>query len=373
MEIDLDAIVQNFQTVRRHVAPSEVFAVVKSEAYAHGAVPVARALAAAGVDGLAVALVDEGLQLRRAGLEGPLLVIGATLPAQYPVMADNQMTPVLPDLPHLAAWAAEARRRGERLGYHLKVDVGLGRMGLLPDQGAAAAAAAAELADVVQLEGVSGHLSTPGGDESVNAAEEARFHRFCEPLRARFEGLKRHLAASQAAARYKRMHLELVRIGGLIYGLQHVTAGALDLRAAMTFKSAVAQVRELPAGWSVGYGRRLVVDRPTRMALLPLGWTDVFATTMLNRATVLIRGQRCRLIGLCTDFAMIDATELAEVAVGDEAVIIGRQGAEETRAIELGQTGEISTGQLLGKISLRVPRIYRAGGREAGELSILTG
>ena len=371
MEVNLDHIRHNYQQVRRHAAGADIYAVVKSEAYAHGAVPVAKALAELGCRHWAVALVDEGIQLRRAAIDGEIMVMGATLPAQFAALAEHDLVPVIPDAARIQAWAASARAAGRRLPYHLKVDVGLGRMGYLPWQAEEAAAAAAGAAQDLELAGVSGHLNSPGGPEDNNALEEARFHQFCAPVRKRFPQAKRHLAASQATGRYPRMHLELVRIGGLLYGLQHVREGGLDLRPAMEFKSAVAQVRELPAGWHIGYDFRYRVEAPMRMALLPLGWTDIFSTPMLSQADVLIGGVPRRLVGLCTDFAMVDVTGGPDVTTGDEVVIIGRQGEAAITAIELARRGSISTGQLLGKISLRVPRVYLSGGRAVGELSLL--
>lgn len=372
MEISLDHIVHNYRTVAAHVSPAVLVAVVKSEAYGHGASPVARALQAAGCTDFAIALVDEGVQLRRAGIGGRIIVMGATLPSQHRAMIAHGLTPVLPDLDHLAAWDEAARQAGQRLGYHLKVDVGLGRMGLLPEHGEEAARAVATTTSA-ELLGISGHLSAPEGPDELNQVEEERFHTFCRPILKVRPGAKRHLAASLATARYRRMHLDMVRIGALLYGIRHLPEHPLDLRAAMSFKTQVAQVKTLPAGWYVGYGMRLKLTRATRIALLPLGWTDIFSTAMRDRAGVLIQGEARPLIGLCTDFAMVDVSDGTGPAPspGDEAVIIGTQGQASVSAVELGRTGDISTGQLLGKISLRVPRVYTLGGRECGELSIL--
>ncbi len=316
-------------------------------------------------------MVDEGIQLRRAGVAGRVLVMGATLPSQHAALIAHDLTPVLPDLGHLEAWNSTARASGRVLDYHLKVDVGIGRMGLLPEQ-AEDAARAVSAAESTRLLGISGHLSAPEGPEELAAVEEERFHAFCRPILAVRPEAKRHLAASIAAARYRRMHLDMVRIGALLYGIQHLPKQGLDLRAAMSYRTRVAQVKLLPAGWYVGYGMRLRLTRPTMIALLPLGWTDVFNTAMRDRANVLVGGCPRVLIGLCTDFAMVAVGDGPVPAVGDEVVVIGDQGGESVSAVELGRSGDISTGQLLGKISLRVPRVYSLDGREAGELSILS-
>lgn len=389
MEVDLDQLVRNYQAVCADVAPAVVYAVVKSEAYGHGAIPVARALAAAGCGAFAVATVDEGIQLRRAGIQGEVLLMGATVPRQYDAVLQHRLTPVLPGAAAVPGWFEAARRAdlgGRRAGYHLEVDVGLGRMGDLPSEAPAAVQAVARAISMAgaggaagppagppALLGILGHLSSPGGDEAVTQQEESRFAEFCQALLARWPGLVCHLAASQAVVRFP--HLAgggLVRVGGLLYGIQHLARPGLQLAPVMTYRTAVAQVRMLPAGWHIGYDHRWPVTAPMRMALLPLGWTDIFSSPMIGQAEVLIGGVRRRLVGLTTDFAMVDVSAGPAPQVGDEVVIIGTQGGHTITAIELGRRGGISTGQLLGKISLRVPRIYlRGGARDEDELSIL--
>ena len=370
MNVDLNAIISNYHAVCCYASPARVFAVVKSEAYGHGAVPVARALQSVGCHRFAVAMVDEGIQLRRAEIAGEIMVMGAILPEQMAIMAEHDLIPVLPDRERLEKWQETAKAQGKRLPYHIKVDVGLGRMGFMPEEGSSAVQAAASLPDI-ELVGIGSHLSYPGGPLEVNERELARYHTFTSGFGEQFPDIARHLAASQAVARFKDMHMDLVRVGGLLYGFQHVSDSGLKLRPAMEYKTVVAQVRHLPAGWHIGYDMACVLEEPTRIALLPLGWTDGLASTQLGKARVLIRGEFCTLVGLCTDFAMIDVSHLPEVQTGDEVVLIGKQGNHSITAIELGRAGGISTGQLLGKVSLRVPRIYSLKGQERDELSIL--
>ncbi len=371
MDICLDSLAHNYEATKEHVSPAQLYAVVKSEAYGHGAVPVARHLADMGCESFAVAMVDEGVQLRRAGIEGDILVMGATLSRQFATMAEHRLTPVLPDVERLTDWAELAAARGERLSYHIKVDVGLGRMGLMPADGEIAARSARELCPHIEPVGVSSHLSHPSGDEEHNEVEYRRFLDFCQPLVEAFPGLRRHLAASQAAARFEHMHFEMVRIGGLLYGLNHIDPSPVDLHPVMTLTTAVAQVRTLPRGWWIGYNQTLQLTEPTRVAVLPMGWTDGLTTYHVGSASLLVRGEPCPLLGVCTDFAMLDVSDAPDVRVGDEVVLVGGQGEASISAIELGRAAGISTGQLLGKLSVRVPRLYHSGGRCTEELSIV--
>lgn len=370
IDIDLDNLLHNYQATKNHVAPAEVAAVVKSEAYGHGAVPVARALQEQGCRTFAVAFVDEGIQLRRNGIPGDILIMGATLPNQFRAMADFALTPVLADMERAEAWAQLAQQLDERLPYHIKSDVGLGRMGLMPEQGEEAAATARALDRHIELVGISSHLSYPSGDEELNLSEYQKFMDFCAPFED-FEGLQRHLAASQAAARFESMHLEMVRIGGLLYGINHIEPAPLDLRPVLSYSTRVAQVKTLPAGWWIGYNGQHPVTEPTDVAVLPLGWTDGLASYHIGSTDLLVKGQPCPLVGTCTDFAMLDISRVSNVQVGDEVVLIGTQGDAAITAIELGKGAGMSTGQLLGKISLRVPRLYFSEGRCREELSIL--
>lgn len=369
--INLDYLLHNYDQVVRHVSPSKVVAVVKSEAYGHGAVPVAQTLQAHGCWAFAVAHVDEGIQLRHADIKGEIMVMGATFPSQYQAMAEYELTPILPDVKRMEAWATVAQGTGQRLPYHIKVDVGLGRMGFMPHQGSQAMASAKNLLSSIDLQGISSHLSFPTGSLEHNETEYQRYLEFISPFEDTFPHITKHLSASQAAERFKHMHLDLVRIGGLLYGIQHVTDSPLQLKPVLSYKTTLAQVKELPPGWCIGYNLSHEVKEPTRVGLLPLGWTDGLSSFQHGKAEFLVRGHRCKLLGTCTDFSMIDLAQAPDVTVGDEVILIGEQRGETITAIQLGKSGGTSTGQLLGKISLRIPRIYHLQGAEQSELSIL--
>jgi alanine racemase len=371
MEIDLDALLHNYREIVKHVAPAQVVPVVKSEAYGHGAVPIARALQEEGCRHMAVAMVDEGIQLRRAGIKGEIMILGVTLPEQFSAMAEHRLTPSLGETENIALWARTAQERGEKLPYHLKVDVGLGRLGFLPDKAERALSAALSTADRLVLRGIHSHLSHPEGTLEHNARELARYESFCRPFLAHFPDVARHLAASQAVLRHPHMYFDLVRVGGLLYGFDYGVPTPMNLRPVLTYKTRVGQVKTIPAGWGIGYDLERVVDKPTTLALLPLGWSDGVGSTHVGKASFLVGGEFAPLVGICTDFAMLDVSNIAGVQKGDEVVLVGRQGPREQKVIELARAGGISTSQLLGRAALRVPRVFFRDGRQVDELSIL--
>ncbi len=168
------------------------------------------------------------------------------------------------------------------------------------------------------------------------------------------------------------MYFDLVRVGGLIYGFAYDYPNSLDLKPVLTYRTRVGQVKTLPAGWGIGYDLEHVVQQPTRVALLPLGWADVVGSTHVGNVSFLVRGQWARLVGICTDFAMLDVTDLPEVAVGDEVILIGEQDGKRQTVMQLAKAGKVSTSQLLGRTALRVPRVYLQNGQPQCELSILS-
>ncbi|NLW16300.1 MAG: alanine racemase [Firmicutes bacterium] len=371
MEINLGHLLHNYQQLVQYVAPAEVVPVIKSEAYGHGAVPVAKELQAAGCKHMAIALVDDGIQLRQAGIRGEIMVLGVTLPEQFTTLAAYELTPSLGTLDSLRAWATLARSLGRQLPFHLKVDIGLGRLGFLPEQAEEVLATLREL-PAIRLRGISSHLSDPEASEEHNRCEFERFQRFCQTLVAEFPQASRHIAASEALLRYPQMFLDLVRVGGLLYGFDYDYPTTLDLKPVLSYTSKVGQVKWLPSGWGLGYGVERQLKQATRVALLPLGWSDGLSKTHIGRGRALIRGQFATLIGICTDFSMFDVTHIKDVAVGDEVVLVGKQADKQQTIMQLAHAGGMSASELLGSTALRVARIYTKNGEAQRKLSILS-
>ncbi|MFU8818678.1 MAG: alanine racemase [Desulfurivibrio sp.] len=347
VEIDLGALRDNFLALRRRILPEvRMMAVVKADAYGHGLVPTAGALARAGADCFGVAEVEEGVRLREAGIAGEIVVLLGLGPEGAAEAVARGLSPVVFDRGVLEQLSRQAARQGKVVGVHLKLDLGMGRFGLDP-------AAAGELAAAVgarpglRLAGIMAHF--PLADDPAAAAlcldQWRQFQEAAQRLQAGERAGQRpmlHMANSAALLRFPETHGDMVRPGISLYGYPpggpdlRSAWRTLSLRPAMSLKSRVLQVKELPAGRGISYGHRFVTTRPTRLAVLPLGYAHGYPRALSGRAEVLIGGRRAPLRGtICMNACMAEISELPGVAVGDEVVFMGRQGEEFIGADEL--------------------------------------
>ncbi|MBS1119370.1 MAG: alanine racemase [Deltaproteobacteria bacterium] len=363
VEVDLAAIVGNARLVRA-LANAEVYAVVKADAYGHGAVAVAQALTRAkAASGFAVSLVEEGVALREAGVTAPVLVMGPSQHGGEDEMVAAGLTPVIGSDEELATLAAIVNRRGAPIEAHLKVDTGMGRLGVPVAQAGELAIAAA--AAGIRLIGLMTHFACADTDDPADPASMTRdqLRRFAEadrivtstgaPLRIR------HAANSSGALMFPEARFDLVRTGIAIYGNGRWPAGAIRQQA-MRLVSEVAQVRSIAAGSSVGYGATWRASRPSRVAVLPLGYADGLPRRASGHAQAAIRGTRVPLVGVISmDIALADVTDAPHVQVGDAAVLLGRasDGASITAA-EYGGWAGLSEYEVTCGMSKRVPRTY---------------
>ena len=366
--VDLAALAHNQAVVRAAAAGSQVYGVVKADGYGHGLVEVARALERAGVDGLCVALAEEGLSLRAAGVKVPLLVLnGAYGDAHARVRAEG-LTPVVYSSEQLTAFAAVAAG-GDRVGVHLKVDTGMARLGVEP---ARLGALLDDMPEAVRIDGVMTHLSSADSDDAATREQLARFEVALREIRARGHapGLV-HAANSAGTFNYPGSRYGMVRAGIALYGVRPAIpagaeplAGEGALRPVMSLRSEVIAIRELAVGESVGYDRTFTASRPSRIATVPIGYGDGLLRAASNRASMLVRGQACPVAGrVSMDLTSLDVTDLAACTVGDEVVVLGEQrGAVRTAEQLAADCGTISY-EVLTAISQRVPREHGAGAR----------
>jgi alanine racemase len=363
VEIDLAALRYNLQQARRQAGPGcQVLAVVKADAYGHGAARVAPALQAAGADCFGVAMVEEGVELRRAGIVRPILVLGGIYPDQEEEVGRHALTPCLFDLAAARRLNAFALAAGGVFPFHLKLDTGMGRVGFRPEELSAVLGEFAVLKGLT-MEGVITHLALADEPEHPFTDEQLRLFRDClgQIRAAGFAPRFTHLANSAALFSRKTPECNMVRPGIVLYGSLPSAhfAGRLDLRPVMSFRTSVTQLKTVPAGTGISYGHRFRASQPTTLAAIPVGYADGYSRHLSCQGEVLVHGRRAMVAGtVCMDWTLIDVSHIPDVAVGDQVTLLGRDNGNVISAEEwAGKVGSISY-EVFCQVSKRVPRIY---------------
>ena len=364
-EIVLGALTRNLATLHAAAPGVDVLAVVKADAYGHGAVPVSRALEAAGVRFLGVALVEEGLVLREAGLRSDILVLGGAYDGGWELMLEHRMVPVVFRSEHLTALEAAARARGTTARAHLKVDTGMGRLGVLPAD-VPAFLDAARGCRRVELEGLCSHFANADlADATLTGLQVTRFRTALQQMRAAgFDPRWRHLSNSAGLLALPEardgVEMNLARPGLALYGLAPAPwlRPPRALEPVLRWKTAVMHLKSVAAGTPISYGSTWTAPRPSRIATLPVGYADGWSRLLSNRGSVLVRGRRAPIVGrVCMDLCMVDVTDIPGAEVGDEVVLLGRQGNEEQDAHRLAALQSTIVYDVLCAIGARVPRV----------------
>ncbi len=362
--VDPEALESNMRALRGAVPRSAgIMAVVKADGYGHGAVTAAKAALAGGAEALAVATAGEGELLRQAGLRAPVLVLGAACGEDARIAAGEELTLTVcsPEMVELCQRAAEERGGDTEIRVHLKVDSGMGRIGVRTEAERDAVLAALERCPRVKLTGAYTHFSDADGNAEGEIYSEEQFRRF----RALTEGLgvKRHCANSAAALRHPEWALDMVREGISFYGYPPVETG-LALKPCMTWQAKVAYVKEVPAGEYISYGRTFRTEKPTRIATVTCGYGDGYLRACSGKAEVLIQGRRARILGrVCMDQMMADVTEIPGVQPEDPVTLMGEEGAERITAEDLARWSGTISYEILLSCGSRVLRTEK--GKEA--------
>jgi alanine racemase len=367
-EIDLGAIEHNLRAIQSFVGNNvEIFGVVKANAYGHGMVPVARAALRAGASRLAVHRLTEALELRKAGVVAPILVMGYTPASGAALVVQEHLTPSVITLEFARALSAAAAQTGGSVAIHLKVDSGMNRYGLLPAEVVPFANEIRRLPGIV-LEGLYTHFATADwADQHYSREQLGVFKQVVAALRA--AGIQFplvHASNSAGIAYLPEATFNAVRPGISLYGVPPSTQlpSPFDLRPALSLKSRVSRVRDLPAGSAVSYNRTYIADRAIRAALVPIGYADGYSRILSNRGNVLIHGQRACVIGLvCMDQLVVDVSDIPDVRQDDEVVILGRQGNQAITVQEVASLAGTIPNEIFTSISSRVVRMYSNGGR----------
>ncbi|OGR94648.1 MAG: alanine racemase [Elusimicrobia bacterium GWF2_62_30] len=354
-EIRLSAVRNNLKKLGRTAAPAKLLFVVKANAYGHGAAELAGLAEREKLAwGFGVSSVEEGLALRAAGLKSPVLVLGSLYPFESFVEAISaDLVVTIASLDAARQVIEAARKLGKKAVCHMKLETGMGRIGarrpsLLKIYDELAASGDVEVA------GLYTHLSSADSDQEYTGAQLSIFSETAAELEAKgARGLLLHAANSCAALNYPVSRLHLARCGIAAYGLADGFEPALSLKSKIVF---IKNVRE---GAFISYNKSFRADRPLKIATIPAGYGDGYLRRFSNRADVLIGGRRCRVLGNVTmDMTMVDVTAVKDAAVGSEAVLLGRQGAEEITAAELANIADTITYEIVTLISARVPRVF---------------
>ena len=363
--VNLAALAHNLTCIKRYLSPDcEVMAIVKANAYGHGAEETARALARLGIGRFAVASVDEGIALRQAGVSASIVVLGALFEEQVLDLVAHKLTPVVSDGQILPALAKAARSHTSPYPIHLKVETGMGRLGFSSEE-LLSLLDNPLLRNPLQVEGMMTHLADADGkDGTFTERQLGAFRAVVDQIRQRGISLPLvHAANSAAIVRFPDAHFSLVRPGIMLYGYHTLpaTVPAPDLRPVLSLHTKIVQLRTIPRGGTVSYNGTFVATRPTRIAVLPIGYADGYSRQLSNRGSVLIRGRRASIVGLvCMDMIMVDVTDMAQLQVGETVTLIGQQGQESIWAEEVAGWTDTIPYEVLCGIGSRVPRLYES-------------
>lgn len=361
-EIDLNALLHNLEQVQKVSGPNRsIIAVVKADAYGHGAIKVSQTLEAAGVKTLGVALVQEGIELRQAGIRVPILIMGSILKEQIQSLFEFQLTPVLFQTPLIPLLEKEAENRGMTLPVHLKIDTGMGRLGIQPLE------IRPFLKEIlankrIRIEGIMTHFADADQTRPENTKKQLLlWNKIMEELREfNVNPPDIHLSNSAAILSLPGVYSNPVRPGLMLYGYSSLKDPPLFLEPVLSFKTRVVHLKTVPPDTPISYGGTFVTSRQSVIATIAVGYADGYWRALSNSGKVLIHGTRAPVVGrVCMDMTMIDVTGIPNIHMGDEVVLIGKQGEDFISAEEVAEwVGTISYEILCG-IGKRVLRVYQ--------------
>lgn len=370
VEVNLQAIAHNARRLAQIAAPAELMAMVKANAYGHGAIPCAQAALHGGAKWLGVYTIGEGIELRQAGITAPILVVGPTMPELARAGVEHNLTLTIFSMDGAQAISDAAREFNTRARVHIKVDTGMARLGVFSEHALDFARAVHELPNI-EIDGVFTHFAMADTPDAfgIKGWGNAYTQQQLEKFRGVIASLEtagiapryRHCANSPAAVHLAEARFNLVRAGILLYGLDPSPEmpRPSDFIPALSFKTKIALIKQVPAGTYVSYGCTFRAERPTRLAVIMIGYADGFRRKPTNYGEVLIHGKRAPIAGrVCMDQTMIDVTDIDDVQVGDEVVLIGRQGPAEISAEEVGEKLGTNNYETIATISARLERRY---------------
>jgi len=371
-EIDLDAAAANVRALKQRVGRDVMLAaVVKADAYGHGAVQIAHEALQNGAEWIIVNRSNEGVELRQARITAPILVLGHTLPGEADAMVRWDLRPTLTQLEQAQALSIAAEYYGKEVPVHLKIDTGMGRLGVFPAQAVGFMQAVSQMPGLI-LEGIYSHPAVADEPTQSDVAyTRLQFERLIEARdalkQAGFDAPLCHFCNSAAAIKYPEMRLEMVRCGTALHGFDpfygQSDAGIVALRPVLALKSHLVRVQVQQAGSAISYGRTYVTSKPTRIAVVPVGYGDGYRRVLSNQGYVLVRGQRVPIVGrVCMDQFMVDLSAVPEAMLYDEVVLIGGQGDARIHAEDVAALVGTHVNEITSALAPRIPRVYLKAG-----------
>ena len=367
-EIDLDAIAFNVRQTRKLVGPDvRICAAVKADAYGHGVIPVSRTILEGGVKMLGVATMEEALELRAAGIPAPILLLQCVPEGDIPEIVRNDVGAMVCSRSFASQLSDESLQADKRTKVHIKVDTGMGRVGIQADE---TVGLARELSAMpgIEIEGIFTHFACADEESQAFTQKQiADFRRVIDSVEAAGVHIPfRHAANSAGMLNVPESHFNMVRPGIMLYGLYDsgFVSRKPELRQAMTLKTGIVFLKELASGSTVSYGRTYTTKRRSLVATIPIGYADGYNRRLSNCAPALVRGMRVPVIGrICMDQTMLDVTDVPGVSIGDEVVLYGRQGEQEIAMEEIESILGTISYEIVCSVSKRVPRVYVGSGR----------
>ncbi|RKY30852.1 MAG: alanine racemase [Candidatus Omnitrophota bacterium] len=358
-EINLTNLTHNFKQLKKLFSPEiKMMVCVKADAYGHGLITTSTKLAALGVDYLAVASIDEGISLRQNYIKVPVLVLGMILEDHIRPLFKYNLIPAVPSESLALALNKEACRKGKPVKVHLKIDTGMGRLGVLAKNAPSFIKKINKL-KFIDIEGIFTHLACADSNMYVTSDQIRIFNRLITELNKEKINIKLiHAANSMGVIGYKKSHFNMVRPGLAIYGLYPKQGLKIKLKPVLSLKTRVVYSKRVPCGYGISYGHTYKTSKASTILTLPIGYGDGYPRILSNKAPVLIRGRRYKVSGrVCMDHIMVDVGN-HKFPIGEEVVLIGSQGKEKISAAELAYLGNTISYEIVCGIGSRVPRIY---------------
>lgn len=363
-EIDLDAIAYNMKEIKRLAEDKEVIAVVKADAYGHGAIDVVNTVLENGATKLAVAVITEAMELRRAGVDAPIMILGYTPLEFAKELINYNIEQTVYNLDYAKELSYIAEKMDKNAKIHIAVDTGMGRIGFLPNNRSIEEVIEIYKLKCVSIEGIFTHFSTADEEDKSYTHEQYNkleaFYKELENKNIKFS--IKHAANSAAIMELPETHLDAVRAGIVLYGYypsNEVDKSRMSLKTALTLKTKVVHVKKLDEEMYVSYGRKFKTERKTIIATLPIGYADGYSRLLSGKAKVIINGQFAPVVGnICMDQCMVDVTDVGEVNLGDEVILLGEEGNVKYNADDMADDMGTINYEIICMLKQRVPRVY---------------